>query len=197
VSPLIRKDRIWPAIIVSVLVVDVGVGVVMMRVANDDPTFAVEPDYYHKAVAWDSTVAQAERNRSLGWQVMPSLGRVEAGKDAALTLTLRDSAGALVHGAEVHVEAMPVAHANELMEATLPAGEAGGYTAEVPITRAGLWELRVVATRGSDRFTADLRLDASTSGEARVVTDRPWQASPSRLEAGTRAEDGTGHGPGG
>ena len=29
-----------------------------MRIANDDPSFAIEPDYYRKAVTWDSTLAQ-------------------------------------------------------------------------------------------------------------------------------------------
>ncbi len=178
-SPLLRKERIWPAIIIAVLVVDVAVGFVMMRVAADDPHAAIEPDYYHKAVTWDSTLAQSQRNRALGWTLEASLGAISPRHEAPLTLRLSDASGEAVTGATLQVQAMQVAHAGEIVHATLTAAGDGGYVADLPMTRPGLWELRIVATRGSDRFTADLRLDASTTGMAHAVLARPGDA-PSR-----------------
>ena len=57
-SPLIPKHRVWPAIIVAVLVIDVLVGLVLIRVANSDPHAAIEANYdfiqslVHPTIAW-------------------------------------------------------------------------------------------------------------------------------------------------
>jgi nitrogen fixation protein FixH len=173
---ILRKDRIWPTIIVGVLVVDVAVGFAMMRLAADDPHAAIEPDYYHKAVTWDSTLAQSQRNAVLGWTLESSLGAITQEHEAPLTLRLHDAQGDAVVGATLQVEAMQVAHAAEIVHATLTAGADSDYVAALPMSRTGLWELRVVATRGSDRFTADLRLDASNTEMARPIRARPGDA---------------------
>jgi nitrogen fixation protein FixH len=185
----IPKQRIWPTIIIAVLVIDVGVGVVMMRIANRDANFAIEPDYYSKAIAWDSTTAQARRNVVLGWQLTPELGALSGKGNSTLTMALRDRAGAPVTGARVEVEAIPVAHAGEALHSELQAAPIDGdYAAALPMTRTGLWELRVTATRGGDRYTADLRLDTSTSAPASAVAGRPWDPDPRRVSAGMRPD---------
>jgi len=185
-SPILRKDRIWPTIVVGVLVVDVAVGFVMIRVAADDPHAAIEPDYYQKAVAWDSTMAQSQRNTALGWTLESSLGAITPGHEAPLTLRVRDGHGVAVTGATLQVEAMQVAHADEVVHATLTAADDGNYITELPMTRPGLWEFRVVATRGGDRFTADLRLDASTTGVAHPVAARPGDAPTEKMKSAVR-----------
>lgn len=185
-SPLLRRDRIWPAIIITVLLGNVTLGIVLMRVANSDPHFAIEPDYYRRAVGWDTTQAQARQNLALGWQLQPTLGAV-GGREVPLTLALTDAEGVPLDGASVSVEARAVAHANELLVANLlPTGAAGTYTADLAVAREGLWEFRVVAIRGDARLTAQLRLDARRDGPAVIVTDRPGVADPDRVAAGLR-----------
>ncbi len=185
-SPLIPKDRIWPVIIIAVLVTDVTVGFAMMRLASDDPHAAIESDYYQKAITWDSTMAQATRNSELGWMLTPSLGAISVRHEAPLTLDLRDANGAAVVGATILVEAVQVAHAEEIQHITLTSDSAGEYRTTLPMTRSGLWELRVIATRGADRFTNEARLDASTTGMAAIITARPGDATPGKLKAGLR-----------
>lgn len=185
-SLILRKDHIWPTIIVAALVVDVAVGLVMVRVAADDPHAAIEPNYYQKAVAWDSTIAQSHRNTALGWTLESSLGAITPGHEAPLTLRLRDGNGAEVTGATLQVEAMQVAHADEVIHATMTASGDSDYVTDLPMTRSGLWELRIVATRGSDRFTADLRLDASTTGVAQAVGARPGDAPSEKVKPNLR-----------
>lgn len=176
---LLRKDRIWPTIIATALLGNVALGFVLIRVAKGDEHFAVEPDYYRKAVAWDSTMAQATRNTALGWQLTPRLGAVQPGQEATLVLDVRDAAGAAVSGAVVTIEAMPVAYAAEVLRSImLPGNEAGRYHAAVAMSRTGLWELRVIVVRGAERFTSNIRLEASAAGEATVITERPGDAPP-------------------
>lgn len=174
---LLRKDRIWPTLVAAALFGNVALGFFLLRVAKGDEHFAVEPDYYRKAVAWDSTMAQATRNTALGWQLTPRLSAVQPGQEATLVLDVRDAAGLAVAGAVITIEAMPVAYATEVLRAAmLPNGAAGRYRAALAMSRTGLWELRITVVRGTERFTSNLRLEASAAGEAKVITDRPGAA---------------------
>jgi nitrogen fixation protein FixH len=175
-SPLIRKERIWPVIIITVLCVDVGVGFALVRLANSDPHAAIEANYYQKAVTWDSTLAQARANAALRWTLAPSLGVIGPDHQAMLTFRLRDGAGAALGGAAVMVEARHVAHAEEVVASILTAAPDSNYAAPLLLPRPGLWELRVVVTRGSDRYSTQLRFDASTADTARLVVARPGDA---------------------
>lgn len=217
-SRFMPKERIWPTIIVTVLTANVVLGIVLSRIASGGSSLATEPDYYRKAVLWDSTLAQARRDAALGWQVTPSLSALGPGVGAArngagdvqgdasrsasaagpgaatgavLSLDVRDAAGVPVRGAAVRVDAWQLAHGDEALAATLAPDAAEGYRAWLPMARAGRWEVRVEATRGSDRFTATLRMDASRSAAGREVGERPGDASAARLAAGTRRERGT------
>jgi nitrogen fixation protein FixH len=189
VSPFIRKDRVWPTIVLTVLGGYVAFGLIAARVASHDPNFAIEPDYYRKAVAWDSTLAQARRSAALGWRLTPTLGPIGDGTAAPLAVDLRDSTGAVVAGARVSVEARPIAHADDVVRATLTARDDGAYATRLPLERAGLWELHVDATRGADRYETTVRMDASATTMAKVVTERPGDPLAARLKAGARRED--------
>lgn len=218
ISRFMPKERIWPTIIVTVLTANVVLGIVLSRVASRGSSLVAEPDYYRKAVLWDSTLAQARRNAALGWRVTPSLTALGLGvgtarqgavglqgdssrsphaagpgaaPGAVLSLDVRDAAGVPVRGAAVHVDAWQLAHGDEALAGTLAADGAGGYRAWLPMARAGRWEVRVDATRGADRFTATLRIDASQSAAGREVGERPGDALAARLAAGTRRERGT------
>lgn len=182
------RDHLWPAVITAALLGNVVLGITLMRVAAADPHFAVEPDYYRRAVGWDTTQAQAREARELGWRVMPALGPL-TGDSLPLTLMLTDAVGMPLDGATLTVEARAVAHASEVHTAALTSSAAAGiHTALLPIRRPGLWELRVVAVRGDDRLATQLRLDAHPDRPARVVTARPGRADPERLAAGMRPE---------
>lgn len=173
----IRKDRIWPTIVIVILASNVVLITVLARVAVGDSHFAVEPDYYRKAVGWDSTMAQENRNDSLGWQVIPSIGPLQPQEPVMLDLEIHDRDGGPLTGATVSVEAMPVAYANQVVRRDLPTTAVPGhYAAPMTMAPAGLWELRVTAARGAARFTVNLRLELSATRAATVVTSRPGDA---------------------
>ncbi|MEO7458091.1 MAG: FixH family protein [Gemmatimonadaceae bacterium] len=180
---LLRKDRVWPTIIVLVLSGYVVFGIAAARLASSDPNFAIEPDYYRKAVTWDSTLAQDRANVRLGWRVTPLLAEIGP-SGAELSLVLSDSGGAPVRGASMRVEARQVAHADDVLQVALEPREAGVYAARVPMTRTGLWELRVDARRGAEHLTANIRMDASRTADGVVIAERPGDALPARLGAG-------------
>ena len=154
--------RMWPAALVAVLAVTVLANVAILRVASDPDAAAIEPDAYAKAVAWDSTAAARDASRALGWEATARL--VPAGDRVRVVVTLTDRDGLPVVGARVRVEAIHNGLARR-ESADLPAvatgaaADAGAYAALLPLSRPGLWELRVDAVRGDGRFVTSLRAE--------------------------------------
>jgi len=148
----------WPVGLVALLVGSAGANIALLVITSRDASFAVEPDYYAKALAWDETMVQQAHNAALGW----SLGlRVEpTGERERLSVAvgLSDGAGAPLPDARIAVEALHNARASRVLTAVLePHGL--GYAAVMPLARPGLWEFRVRVTRGPDVFTATLMRD--------------------------------------
>ena len=150
----------WPLGITGLLVATVAGNLVMMRIANNDPSFSVEPDYYRKAVFYDSTMAQSQRNLALGWSVQLAADSIVSGLPTRLRVMLRDAQSVPLTGATVEVTVLFNARANNLSTARLVEEAAGVYTAAVPIQTPGEWEIRVKAARDDAHFTASTRLSA-------------------------------------
>jgi nitrogen fixation protein FixH len=155
------RGWLWPLGLGLALALSAGSNILFMVLANRDASFAVEPDYYRKALEWDRTMAQEAANRALGWRV--SVEAAMAGTQGRrLTLRLVDRDGRGVDGAIVSVEALHGARAADVVSGRLSGEGQGRYAAELPLARAGLWELRVRAERGGQIFTQ--RISAELGG---------------------------------
>ncbi|HEX6050040.1 MAG TPA: FixH family protein [Gemmatimonadaceae bacterium] len=154
-----KRGLWWPIGVAAILATTVAANIWVMMIASDDPSFAIEEDYYRKALAWDTTLAQAARNTALGWHLTPAMGPIASDGRAVLTAQLMDSLGAVIPNAVVKVSALPVARATEVREATLVADDAGTYAARLDARRPGQWELRFDATVGTERFTQVSRVE--------------------------------------
>lgn len=155
-----KRGMWWPIGITAVLAITVGANFWVLAVANDDPSFAIEPDYYQKALKWDDEMSQQQRNATLKWQLTPALAPFGQ-QGAVLTVRLTDSTGAALTGATVTVAALANARANAILDATLAPAPHDSYAVVLPIARAGEWELRFEAVRGAERFTAVRRVEAT------------------------------------
>lgn len=155
-----KRGAWWPIGVTTVLATTVAANLWVMRIANDDPSFAIEPDYYRKAVTWDSTLAQERQDSILGWHVKPTVGIVAGTGKTRISAILTDSLGTPISGAVVKVAALPVARASEVHEATLAEASVGEYAGDVDAQRQGRWELRFDVRAGSTRFTDVARVEA-------------------------------------
>lgn len=153
-----KKGWYWPWIVVAMLLVTVAANLTIIVLASRDPSFAVEPDYYRKAVAWDDHRAQDAANRALGWTMaLEAVPALEAGVPSLRTeVTVLDREGVPVEGAAVSVEAFPIARASWIERAGLASRGGGAYAGALRWSRGGLWEFRVTAVRGDERFTRTL-----------------------------------------
>lgn len=151
----------WPIGIAMVLILSAGSNIAVMVVAKQDKAFAIEPEYYEKALRWDDTMAQERRNLALGWGASASLVLARPGRPGQLDVVLTDPAGRPVDSAVVAVEAMHNARASQRYHASLTEGAPGTYRAAIDAHRPGEWEVRVTAQRAGDRFTSTLRLSVA------------------------------------
>lgn len=160
------SGRRWPWGIAAVLALTVAGNALVYWEANDADAAAVEPDYYRKAVEWDSTLAQGERNRALGWSIDADLGPREPNGGRRVRIRVRDAAGLPVSSAVVGLTAIHNAYASQPVQAVSVTDAAGDSRVDLPLVHDGLWELRLVVTRGNDRYTAALRRDTASPGPA-------------------------------
>jgi nitrogen fixation protein FixH len=155
--------KLWPLAIVGVLVITVVANVAVLYEAGDRDAAAVEPDYYQKAVAWDSTLAQRTRDVALGWRLAAEFGA--PGRDGTpLTVRLTDARGEALADAAIRVEAIHNAEGSRRLHAVLRPAPDGAYAAPLPLAHRGLWELRFEVVRHGERFTATLRREAGGPG---------------------------------
>jgi len=160
----VKRGLGWPVGVVITLAAVVAANIGLVIVARSDPSFVIEPDYYAKAVAWDSTLAQQRRNSELGWSISPDLRPFTRSGDATLRVRLTDATGKDVDGATVEVAALFNARAGDVRTATLSADSTGGYVTAIPVNHAGIWQLRFTVVRGADRFTHETRVEAVRDG---------------------------------
>jgi nitrogen fixation protein FixH len=158
-----KRPHAWPVGITVVLLAFAAGNLMMMRVAADDPAFAIEPDYYRRAVGFDSTMEQERRSAALQWTAMSHLARGDGIGSVAVMLS--DSAGRPIAGATVRVNARFNARANDILRAELVERSPGTYVGPLAIGHPGEWEVRVEAVRGAERFIASTRTQAPPAPE--------------------------------
>lgn len=162
-----KQRSLWWLMPVGMLIVMVAGQLWMGYTAVHDPGFALEKNYYKKAVHWDQHQQQAAENQRLGWKIRL---RTEPARDASrhvhLIVRLSDAHGAPLRGVRLHVETFFNARAAHLLDATFTETRDGTYQASLPMRHAGLWEFRFTATHLGAHFTDVIRRSVSLSGGA-------------------------------
>lgn len=154
-----RPEIRWPLFIIGLLVLQVGLGIFFFMKATSDPSFAVEEDYYQKAVNWEGKQAQDRTNAELGWTLDPSAGPInDTLTTRLLTAELSDRDNSPVTGATVRVETFHNIRAGEILRADLVETTQGLYEVDLPMLRPGLWEIRFTVEKDSDIFTHTARV---------------------------------------
>ncbi len=151
-----KKGAVWPYLIAGALALHVVVSLIVVFIATSDPSYAVEEDYYQKAIDWDLKRAQDRTNENLGWRFEFEVTPPERPDDQPrLEVTLADAEGAPLTGATITVEAFHNSSSGDILRAALtPTDEPGVYRATLPMQRNGRWELRFTVDHGGQEFTS-------------------------------------------
>jgi hypothetical protein len=150
-----KKGSLWPWVIGGALVLHVLVSLAVVFFATTDASYAIEEDYYQKAVNWDQKRAQDRTNEELGWSLSFAVSPpTTPGAHPVIEVDLAGSDAAPMAGATVSLESFHKARSEDIIRVTLdPAGDIGRFTASPAMRHNGLWELRFTVTRGKDTFT--------------------------------------------
>lgn len=150
----------WVWVPVGLLVAStLGVGS-LAAIAVHDPSFALEPNYYDKALHWDLTQAQAADNQRLGYAIRLDRGMtLDAAGKASVRVRIVDASGRDANDAIVSGLAFANAYAGDSTPLVFERVESGVYAATWRARHLGLWELRLIVDRGSARVTSTLRGD--------------------------------------
>lgn len=138
----------------------IGLGT-LAYIAIDDPSFALEPNYYDKAVHWDQSQAARRESDALGLELALAPLTIASDGQVKLELTVNARGGSPFTGAEVRVVAFPNAFASQIAQVPLRETAPGVYTGELRHSVPGLWELRLAVKRGAASFQQVLRRDLS------------------------------------
>jgi nitrogen fixation protein FixH len=155
---------VWAWVPALLLVSLVGTQLIVLAGVLEDPSFAIEKDYYQQAVDWDAHQARQRRSRTLGWQATAVAGPLATSGLTRLSVQLRDAAGEALVGAQLSMLAFANTRSAQGVREVLRETTPGLYEASLGRARSGLWEVRLNAVRGSDVYEQVLRLDLGAGG---------------------------------
>ncbi|MCG3121818.1 MAG: hypothetical protein GIKADHBN_00189 [Phycisphaerales bacterium] len=154
----VNTGRIWPAAIIGLLAMNVAIVGITVYFAQSDPSAAIEPNYYEKAVKWDQTAAQREASRRLGWNIVLDIDAPASGA-GTVTALLTDRSGAALEGASVELVAFHNARAGDRRVVRTEEQPGGQYRGGLNVDRDGRWHFMVTARRGTETFTTEFDQD--------------------------------------
>jgi len=155
------RGLVWAFVPVALLAASlIGVGT-MSSIAARDPAFALETNYYDRAVHWDAQQAQWAENARLGYQVEVTSTPVAGGSE--LVVHVLDRQRQPLHSAVVRAEAFANARAAERTNLMFTERPDGAYAATLARARPGVWELRFQVEHAGEHFTANMRTELAPS----------------------------------
>ena len=149
-----NKDQskwwIWPAIVVGLMVLQIGLSLTAVYLAMTDNSFAVEPSYYSRAINWNSEIGNAlHSDHGASWTFDLSVGRGDPHLGLSrITLDLMGASGDRIRDAEVTIVGFHHANTKAPQRITMVPTEAGSYHGKLILAKEGIWEFQITARVG-------------------------------------------------
>ena len=149
------KRFTMPAVVLGLLGSHVLFIIIAITLATGDRSFAVVPDYYQKAVAFDDRKAQLAQSAALGWQVeLEPAETIDSHGRRGVVVRLRDRDGTQISGAELRVSCYHLSRAGEPVNMELVEALPGQYVGKGRLGREGFWSFDLVAKVQKTRFVS-------------------------------------------
>lgn len=152
-----RARRFWVTLIVSLLGLQVVIGIGSIFLSIGDPTVAIVPNYHQKALDWDATHRARQLTKQLGWHVVPQVGVLSPENQKRLVrIGIRDRAGRVVPGLNLSAKVYHHARGANIHELRFTETEPGYYEGATSLAASGLWELQL-QMEGDHGIASDVR----------------------------------------
>jgi nitrogen fixation protein FixH len=148
------RHLFWPIFLTSLISIHIVSVMVMVIVATHDSSFAIEPDWYQKGLHYEQTAQQQHENGRLGWSVQLDVGPPLTGTNRRnVSCKVFDRAGKPVENATIDLVAFAHLRASNRTSSVLLPHYGGEYGSTLAFEEPGMWEFRLVVTRGPETFT--------------------------------------------
>lgn len=139
-----RARRFWVTAIVSLLGLQVVVGVASILLSIGDPSVAIIPNYHQAALDWDVTQRARHLTAKLGWSIQPEVSEVMPDSQRRVVrVQVLDSRGNPVPELMITAKAYHHARGAEVHQMRLQEVAPGQYQATTGLTESGLWQLQL------------------------------------------------------
>ncbi len=127
-----------------------------IALGTGDPSFAVVPNYYQKAVDYDERKVLLAESDALGWstELIPGTA-ADASGQRDLVVQIKDEKGGAVRGLTVQIDAYHLARASDPVRLVCVEALPGQYIGKARMTKEGFWQFAVDASLGEKRFIAE------------------------------------------
>lgn len=166
-----RAAWFWGTFVVCFLGMQLTIGAVAIVLATGDPSVAVVPDYYQKALDWDQEMEAKRVSDLLRWQADVQVGEsLDKSGLRLISVRMTDAAGKGLDKMQGRLRLYHHARAGELQEVVLESMGSGVYQGRCVMSRDGLWEVEMQfeGTKASERFvsaeTLNLELEDGAAG---------------------------------
>lgn len=157
-----KRFRVFPGIIFVLLGMNVLIVGYTVYAAGSDGGAVIEPDYYQKALAYDSIREQERAAASLGWTYDVGVESDPATGTTELRARIHEPDGRPIGGATVRAMAFPSMRAGERSMLLLRESAPGLYSAPIRITHPGEWRIELsIESRGR---VVNYKADIQTMG---------------------------------
>lgn len=135
----------WPLMLLGMFLVSASFVIVTAILGAGSGSHMVEPDYYARAVDWDSERERLQAADRLGWDVRVSAsGVLNPTGTRLVSVLLFDAQGEPIENAVVHVTCFANSQAHDRTDLEIPHIGAGQHQARIQgMHQDGLWEFRV------------------------------------------------------
>lgn len=156
-QPGMISDRIIPWYFVAFFVGLTIVLTAMTIIALRTETGVVTKHPYEQGLAYNKIIAAEENQEALDWHgKITFLQKTE--KSGILLFDINDISGNIVALDKVSADITRPAKQGMDFKIELPHDETGKFAAEVEFPTNGLWEIRVYANKGSDKYQIAKRI---------------------------------------
>ncbi len=143
----------WPFAIVGLLVLNAAAAFTMLFISRADGGAQVVPDYYSRAVAWDSLAASNAVTAATGWR----FAVVDPNQGDSLIFTVVDAAGAPVVGFSGQLVVSRPQYSTPVATVPVEPGQRLAIDA-APLPR-GLYDVRAELRRGETDYRPTIRFE--------------------------------------
>jgi nitrogen fixation protein FixH len=140
-----RAAWFWGSFVVGFLGLQVIIGIVAFFLATGDPSVAVVPNYYQKALDFDKQQAIELASSKLSWDAKVEISEiktVEGYRDVDVRLLDRD--GQPVKNLDGNLKLYHHARAADVQAVELEAVGDGNYRGRAKMPREGLWQIEMI-----------------------------------------------------